>query len=170
MKQIKLHFGCGKKYLEGYINCDMLTTIKTDISFDMNVVPYPFRNNYADEILMDMVLEHVDDVPAVMQETHRILKKNGVVKIYVPYAKSEWAYQDPTHKHFFNEKSMLYFADDYAYNYYTDSRFTILKNTLYTSKDTMLSRMRNSIPFRNILKHFFFNMYDGIYFEMKAVK
>jgi predicted SAM-dependent methyltransferase len=170
MKKIKLHLGCGQKYLEGYINCDISENVKTDKQFDLNTFPYPFPDNYADEILMDMVLEHLPDIVSVMQELYRILKNQGHVAIIVPYAKSEWAVQDPTHVHFFNERSMDYFIDDYRYNYYTNIRFKKIKAELYISEETTMSKIRKFIPFRRLLTTFIFNMYDGIHFELKAIK
>ena len=169
-EKVKLNLGCGEKYLDGYINCDIVEGLKKDRYINLNKFPYPFPDNYADEIWMDMVLEHLENLVTVVDELHRILKHNGVLKIIVPYAKSDWAIQDPTHIHFFNEKSMDYFIDDYRYNYYTKTRFVKLTARLYTSTETLLSRIRNLIPFRRILKHFIFNMYDGIYFELKAIK
>lgn len=170
MKKVKLNLGCGEKYLDGYINCDIVKGLKKDRYVNLNKFPYPFPTNYADEIWMDMVLEHLDDLVAVMNELHRILKHNAFLKIIVPYAKSDWAIQDPTHIHFFNEKSMDYFIEDYRYNYYTKRRFIKITARLYTSSETVLSRIRNLIPFRNLLKNFLFNMYDGIHFELKTVK
>jgi predicted SAM-dependent methyltransferase len=169
-KKIKLHFGCGEEYLKEYINCDISKNVRSDINFNMEVFPYPFEDNYAEEILMNMILEHLDDIVKVMEEIYRILKDKGVVKIYVPYAKGDWSFQDPTHKHFFTERSMDYFTDQYKYNFYTNVRFSLEKNELYTSTDTRLSRLRNLIPFRNLLKNFLFNMYDGVYFELMAIK
>jgi len=170
MKKIKLNLGCGEKYLDGYINCDIVKDIQKDKYINLNKFPYPFPNNYADEIRMDMVLEHLNDIVGVMGELHRVLKRNGLLVLILPYAKSEWAVQDPTHVHFFNEKSMDYFIEHSRYSYYSKIRFEKIKADLYISYETFLSRLRAIIPFRSILKNFFFNMYDGIYFELKAIK
>src|SRR5579864_294813 len=106
MKKIKINLGCGEKYLSGYINCDFVNTVKVDKIVDLNKFHYPFKTSYADEILMDNVLEHLDNIVLVMEELYRVLKKNGTLKIYVPYFKSDGAVNDPTHKHFFSENSM----------------------------------------------------------------
>lgn len=166
MKKIKLNLGCGQKYLIGYINCDYSKNLKKDKFIDLNKFPYPFKDNYADEILMDNVLEHLDDIPSIMMELYRILKKDGILKIIVPYAKSDWAFQDPTHKHFFTEKSMDYFTDK---GFYTEFKFILLKADLRCDKENIKQRLRAYIPFRNILRYFFFNLYDGVYFELKKI-
>lgn len=170
MNKIKLNLGCGEKYLDGYINCDIVKDIKKDKYINLNKIPYPFPSNYADEIHMDMVLEHLNDIVAVMSELHRILKNNGKLILILPYAKSDWAIQDPTHLHFFNEKSMDYFVENTRYSYYTKTRFKKIKADLYISYESFLSKIRILIPFRSILKNFLFNMYDGIHFELLAVK
>lgn len=167
---IKLNLGCGDQYLEGYVNCDILDTIKVDKKFDLTKFPYPFEDSHADEILLDNVLEHLPDIVGTMRELHRILKPGGVVKIYVPYGKADRALQDPTHIHFFTEKSMNYFTDDYHFSYYTTFRFKKIKAELFTGSGTKLMRLRNLIPLRSLLKYFLFNMYDGVYFELEVKK
>lgn len=167
---IRLNLGCGDQYLEGYLNCDMLSTIKTDKNFDLRQFPYPFEDSYADEILLDNVLEHLPDIVPTMQELHRILKPGGRVIILVPYGKADRAIQDPTHVHFFTEKSMNYFTEGYHFSYYTTFRFKKIRAELFTSSGTFLCRVRNLIPFRSILKYFLYNMYDGIRFELEAIK
>jgi|SRR3972149_7450205 len=168
---MKLNLGCGKKYLEGYINCDVSKRVKTDCVFDLNNFPYPLKDNSADEVLMDNVLEHLDDIMSVMKEIHRILNKDGTVKIYVPYGKSDGALQDPTHKHFFTEKTMDYFTKDFKYGYYNDFNFNVNKIKLFFSENRpLLSKVRSMVPFKCILKYFILNIYDGIYFELKVIK
>ncbi len=166
---VKIHLGCGKKYLEGWVNCDVVTDVKADKYFDFDVVPYPFEPNCADEIFMDNVLEHLRDTVAVMAELHRILKPGGILKIRVPYAKSDWAFQDPTHKHFFTERSMDYYTEGYEFNFYVRFRYKLLKAELTAASTTFRHRLRNAIPFRSVLRYFFFNLYDGVYFELMKV-
>lgn len=166
---VKLNLGCGTKYLKGYINCDIATTVKIDKKVNLNIFPYPFKDNYADEILMDNVLEHLDDIPAVMEELYRITKADGKIILIVPYAKSEGALQDPTHKHFFTEHSLDYFTKDSAYGFYSHARFVVTAR-LFATEDTLSGKIRKYISFRKFLKRFLFNMYDGIYFELRPVK
>lgn len=156
--------------MDGYINCDVLPHIKADKYFDLNRFPYPFDESSIDEILLDNVLEHLPDVVGVMRELHRILKHGGILKIYVPYGKADRAIQDPTHVHFFTEKSMDYFTEGYHFSYYTNFRFDKIKAELFTGNGTFLMRLRNLIPLRRVLKYFLYNMYDGVYFELSAQK
>ena len=164
---LKLNLGCGTRRLPGYVNCDVLPEVAADRHFDLNRPPYPFPDNAADEVLMDNVLEHLDDVPAVMGEIHRILRPGGRARIWVPYGKSDWALQDPTHKHYFTEQSMHYFCEGWDYNYYVPFRFKLIEARLFADANNWRQRLRNLIPFRGVLRYFLFNLYDGIYFELE---
>lgn len=166
-EEIKLNLGCGRKLLPGYINCDIAESIKADKHFNLECFPYPFDDNSVDKILMDNVLEHLTDVIATMKELHRILKRGGIVEIYVPYGKSDWALQDPTHKHYFTERSMDYFAEGFGCNFYSAARFKILNKDLVSGRSSFKNKLRDLLPFRNILRYFFWNIYDGIYFKLE---
>jgi SAM-dependent methyltransferase len=166
----RINLGCGRKYLDGYINCEINPNVKADKYFDLDVFPYPFESDFADEIFLDNVLEHLEDVAKVMSELHRILRVGGIVRIIVPYAKSDWAYQDFTHKHFFTEHSMRYFTEEFGFSYYTHCRFKVLQAKLFCHSTTLRHRLRNLIPCRNILRYFLFNLYDDVFFELMKVK
>jgi len=164
---VKINLGCGRRYLEGYLNCDVSPRVKADKHFDANSFPYPLESGIADEILMDNVLEHLDDIPRVMDELHRILKSGGILRVLVPYGKSDWALQDPTHKHFFTERTLEYFCEGFGGpEFYAGSRYRLVKAELTTDSTTLRHKLRNSIPFRSVLRYFFFNLYDGVTFEL----
>lgn len=99
----KLNFGCGKEIKKGWINADRQRGEKIDKSFDFNKFPYPFKDDTFDFILADNVLEHLEEPIKVLEELHRISKKGAIIKIIVPYYHCRGAYNDITHKHFFNE-------------------------------------------------------------------
>lgn len=166
---MKLNLGCGQKHLDGYVNCDMLGTVGADKVFDLDTPPYPFDESSVDEILLDNVLEHLGDVVRVMEELHRILKVGGKLTVLVPYAKSDWAFHDPTHRHFFTEKSMDYFSSGFGYNFYSKAQFQVVKAALISNDHTPTRRVRNLLPFRSVLRHFFYNMFDAVHFELRKV-
>jgi SAM-dependent methyltransferase len=164
---IKLNLGCGEKLLPGYVNCDVLPHVKADRHFDLDAFPYPFEDDTAEEIFMDNVLEHLADVPAVMGELHRILRPGGRLRIKVPYGKTDWALQDPTHKHYFTERSMDYFTVGHPYSYYCTFKFRLVEARLFGDSTNWMHKARNLLPFKNVLRYFFWNIYDGIYFELE---
>jgi len=166
---IKIQLGCGQKYLPGWINCDVVPEVRADRYFDLEKFPYPFPENYADEIYMDQVLEHLSDVVKVVEEIHRILKPGGVARIIVPYAKGDGAFQDPTHRHFFTEKTMHYFTEDFEYNFYSRCRFKLLRAELTGMDDTWRKKIRNALPLRSLLNWFLWNIYDCVSYEMQKL-
>lgn len=163
----KINLGCGQKYLDGWVNCDVVRSVKADKYFDLETFPYPLKSDSAEEILMDNVLEHLSDIPATMGELFRICAPGGIITIKVPYGKSDWALQDPTHKHYLTERSMDYFTAGHAYNFYSDIQFELVEARLVADSDTMRHKLRNLIPFRSVLRYFLFNLYDGIHFKLR---
>lgn len=168
-KKLKLNLGCGRKILPDHMNCDINETVKADKHFNLECPPYPFADNTVDEVLMDNVLEHLTDVVAIMKELHRILKPGGIVDIYVPYGKSDWALQDPTHKHYFTERSMDYFTQNFDCNFYSDVRYKILKKDLISGRNSFKNKMRDLLPFKGVLRYFFWNIYDGVHFKLEKL-
>lgn len=169
---MKLNLGCGNKIIEGFTGVDFIKTPAVSIVHNLNVFPYPFEENSVEEIVMDNVLEHLDDVIKVMEESHRLCKPGAIIKINVPYFKSNSAYTDPTHKHFFSETSFKYFTKENSLNFYTGARFEIIRTKLirHTQYKDAKHFFRNLLPFKKLLNYFLFNIYDEIYFELKCLK
>jgi len=109
---MKLNLGCGTKKIEGYVNVDCIKEVKPDIVCDLEK-PMPFKDESADEILCDNVLEHIEDAVSFIKEIHRIAKKDARIIIRVPYYRAKTAYSDITHKHFFTENTFRYFTEEF---------------------------------------------------------
>ena len=127
----KLNFGCGlqiKPKEKGWVNVDIQKGNGIDKSFDFNKFPYPFKANTFDHIYIDNVLEHLDDIPKVMDELWRICKNNAIIKIIVPYWNHSVAYNDPTHKHYFNIRTFEIICDyDSAYKLKPKKKLELIK-------------------------------------------
>lgn len=108
----KLNLGCGLKYMEGWINLDISdldlynNKIKVDVVHNLDKFPYPFPDDYFDEVLIDNVLEHLEKPPKVIEELERICKNNAIIKIIAPHFSYYKAYTDTTHKHYFTLDSL----------------------------------------------------------------
>jgi SAM-dependent methyltransferase len=105
----KLDLGCGKNKKENYIGIDISPDADADIIHDLNLFPYPFKNDEFDYINIDNVIEHLDNVVKVLEELHRISKNGANIRIVAPFFRSYYSYIDPTHKHFFSYRSFDYF-------------------------------------------------------------
>lgn len=159
---MKLNLGCGKNFKPGWVNVDKCIDVQSDVWFDLDCLPWPFDDNSADQVEMYAVLEHLSDTMQTLAELHRVMKPGATCHIHVPYAGSHWAFQDPTHKRYFTERTMNYVMDEFAYNFYGNVRFEILRAKLTVGWNSPTAIIRNLIPFRKILRWFLWNMYDGV--------
>jgi len=107
----KLNIGCGKDIKEDYINLDIENYKGVNVVWNLNKFPYPFDDDYFDEILGEQVLEHLDDPIKVMIELKRIIKDTGMIIIRVPHHAGGNAYADVTHKQFFNSRAFNNLAE-----------------------------------------------------------
>jgi len=81
---IKLHLGCGKIKLPGFVNIDHRHTRATD--FVCSVTKLPHLSNSVDVIESYHMIEHISHtkVRAMLQEWRRVLKPNGQLVIECP--------------------------------------------------------------------------------------
>lgn len=97
-KMRKLNLGCGRDKREGYINVDCVEEFKPDVCMDLNKLPYLFKDNTFDEVLMKHVIEHLDKPLEVLKELHRICKPHAIIIINTPHFSSRNAWSDIEHK------------------------------------------------------------------------
>jgi SAM-dependent methyltransferase len=98
---MNLNLGCGDFHIEDWINVDKSEIYKPDILHDLEVIPWPFESNSADNIALSHVLEHLGQAPStfiqIMKELYRIAKDGCFIHIDVPCPKSRYYLSDPTH-------------------------------------------------------------------------
>lgn len=96
----KLNLGCGNKYLDGFINCDISTKVKTDAQFDLEQPNWPFEDDSIDEIVAQHSLEHLSRAgyKNAWKEMYRICKHDAELLIHFPYHFSTTFFSDPTHQ------------------------------------------------------------------------
>lgn len=85
MAEIKLHLGCGKRYLPGYIHIDLADYPHIDYKHDIKTLPM-FEDCSVDLIYASHVIEYFDriEVITVLKEWYRVLKEGGILRIAVP--------------------------------------------------------------------------------------
>jgi len=120
---MKLNLGCGKKKLEGYVNCDLSKEVSPDVVLDLEK-PLPFKTNSVDEIVGNHILEHISRFIPLLHELHRICKNKSLLNFKVPFYLSVGAFNDPTHVRFFTPftfKEIL--SDEFGYEFGTTGMF-----------------------------------------------
>ena len=133
MKNKKLNLGAGKDIKEKFVNHDITALKGIDSVHDLNEYPWPWDENYFEEIFALDVLEHLNDFTKSIEELYRILADGGTVTIRVPYWNHSCAYIDPTHKRGFHEHTFQFFDVDSHYykerGYYSKASFKIIDET-----------------------------------------
>ena len=81
----KLHLGCGRNVLDGWLNSDFYPTLAGVIHLDATKA-FPLPPDSFDYIFSEHIIEHVsyNDGLAMLKESFRILKPGGKVRISTP--------------------------------------------------------------------------------------
>lgn len=105
-----LHIGCGRQKLAGAVGVDIDPDSAADIILDLNKRPYPFGVSTVEQVFAEHIIEHLEDIVAVMEEIHRICKNGARLKIISSHFSSVDSFTDITHKHFLTSMSFDYFV------------------------------------------------------------
>jgi len=167
-----LEIGSGeKKEYKNSICLDKEKTKITDVVWNLEKIPLPFKKNYFDLIYASHVLEHIKNFDELMIDLHRILKKSGKVRIKVPYGQSYLA-KHPYHVRFFSLNS---FSEGWNLEYQklfkVKKRYFRMGVTKFTSFLNALNPIINiSQPFQEFCEVFLFNFFippQEIEFELE---
>ena len=104
---LKLDLGGRLSKQEGYLSVDLKDA---DINFDLNE-DWPLKDNSVGVVRAFDIFEHLTDSIHTMKELYRVLAPKGYAFIQVPSTDGRGAFQDPTHKSFWNENSFLYYTN-----------------------------------------------------------
>lgn len=105
---MRINLGAGSATLAGWVNVDRVSLPGVQCVHNLDIGPWPFVGDQADQILAKDIFEHVTDPILFMTECHRILKPGGALFILAPYYQGRDAYTDPTHKRFPTEHTFDY--------------------------------------------------------------
>lgn len=106
---MKLNLFCNANKIDGWVNVDYLESCEPDVVADLEK-PWPWEDGSADYIRAYDGPEHVIDPIHFMNEAFRVLKDGGVIEVWVPSTDGRGAFQDPTHKSFWNAHSFYYYT------------------------------------------------------------
>lgn len=120
----KLHLGCGRTILDGWLNLDRVALPGVDIVADLEqcaTCPLPLQNDSVGEFLGCHLLEHIRHPLPMMEELYRVARPNARATFVLPYGSSDDAFEDPTHVRQYFLQSFGYFSQpfywraDYGY-------------------------------------------------------
>jgi hypothetical protein len=98
---LKFNMGSGQNPQPGYVNVDSAAASHPDEVVDLEVTPWPWPDNCADEVRFNHSLEHMGADPkvflAIMSELYRICAPGAAVIINVPHPRHDNFINDPTH-------------------------------------------------------------------------
>ena len=82
---MKLHLGCGKRHIPGFVHVDLADFPHVDYRHDVRTLPM-FEDESAELIYACHVLEYFDreEVEDVLAEWRRVLKPGGILRLAVP--------------------------------------------------------------------------------------
>lgn len=130
-RPIRLNIGCGDTGRTGFYGVDIRAGKGVDIVADLNAGLTELPDDCVEEVYSSHTLEHIDNLPGLMQELHRLVRHDGQLEIIVPHFSNPNGYSDPTHVRFFGLFSMNYFADPADQvgrnvpNYWPGARFRV---------------------------------------------
>ena len=114
--KLKLHLGCGKRYLPGWTHIDLVSYPHIDYLHRIDKLEI-FNDDSVDDIYACHCLEHFKrhEVADVLREWARVLKSNGWIHIAVP------SFEAIIEEYLENKKiemvmGLLYGRQDYEYN------------------------------------------------------
>jgi hypothetical protein len=169
----KLCLGSGRKQTPDAVNVDVVASTDPDLCHDLNCMPWPLPDDWFEECQAYDVIEHLNDIVAVMEEIHRVSKDGAVVRITVPHYSCSNAFTDPTHRHYFSCMSMNYFTGEHEFSFYTNCRFRRRKSQIVflpSLLNKVVHRLANRFAARYERRWAWIFPAWFLYFELEVVK
>ncbi len=158
----KLHLGCGKSPMDGWINLDQTAHAGVDVVFDLDrcdAYRLPFEDDSISEFYGSHVIEHITKTLPLMQELHRVAKPDARLLFKCPYGSSDDAFENPTHvKQYFLHSSgywsqPFYWRESYAYtgDWATERTVLLVPHAIAGAKDSQ-ALMNDVMQKRNVVR------------------
>lgn len=163
-----LDVGCGPNKVKDAYGIDIVRMAGVDAVVDLFHLPLPFSDDTFDEIYFNDVIEHLPDTVKIMEEIHRIARKDARVFIRVVNWNSSYTAADPTHRKAFTEISFDFYGGRPGRNYYTKARFEVIKVEFQYSRN--VQKVIRSKRIMRFMSHFLCNVLEGLNFELRVVK
>ena len=149
-----LHVGCGNTRVERtfrgnlMLNSDMFRFDQTDMLFDASKL-WPFPDAHFEHIVANNILEHVDDLVAVVSEMDRCLQPGGIIQLEVPFIGSYNHGTDVTHRRGLTFDSFNFLLNDgrnYLFREPNQRRFNYQLVSFFRENTVDGTLVRESLP------------------------
>jgi hypothetical protein len=132
--EVCVDLGCGKRKRPESIGLD-IARIPGSVDVIGDVTRTPFRDSSASRVFAWHVVEHIDDLPALMAEVWRICRPGALVYLRFPHASSTHsAWSDPTHRRGLTLETFDYFDEGTLagtlFGYYHTAPFRVVRRRL----------------------------------------
>lgn len=107
---ININLGCGDQRIDNYIGLDRIPKAGVDVTCDLEH-PLPLATGVVDKVYAKSLLEHINNLEALLNDVQRTLKLDGMFQIYVPHWSNPFYYSDYTHVRFFGLATFDYFIN-----------------------------------------------------------
>lgn len=83
---MKLHLGCGIRYIDGWVNIDWSDKYKVDYSIDLGTTPLPCEDGQADRVISSHLIEHLNRWEGMfhLKEIYRTMKPGAKFTLAFP--------------------------------------------------------------------------------------
>lgn len=108
---MKLNLGCGKDYMEGYVNVDLNENVNIDQAVNLETDVFPWEDNSIDHIVAKHVVEHIWNRDRFMNECWRVLKPGKTMYIETPKAGTVAYWKDPLHVSGWIKETFQYYCE-----------------------------------------------------------
>jgi len=106
---VKVDIGCGTLKTPGFVGVDRFPLPGVEVVCDL-AQGIPFANDSVDYLLASHSLEHISDLPAMIQEIFRVCRDRAIVTVISPYYATGLNHANPYHKQVFNEHTSRFFT------------------------------------------------------------
>ncbi len=111
---MRLDLGGGLAPAPGHINIDLIdqADIKYNLEFGLPLDFIGSSKGLVEGVRCHQLLEHLDDIILLMNNTFDVMKPGALFEISTPYALSEQCWTDPTHKRGYTKDTFQYFIKE----------------------------------------------------------